>query len=97
MTRENAIKFLRDISMEIEYLENTYMNKPNVNVNENNVKNNFAINGLQSSNQKMVTKLLPSMIESMQSTNSDLHLNENPKLSKKMKTHSTAEGSMKSI
>lgn len=24
MTRENAIKFLRDISMGIEYLENTY-------------------------------------------------------------------------
>lgn len=28
MTRENAIKFLRDISMGIEYLENTYSMHP---------------------------------------------------------------------
>ena len=28
MTRENAIKFLRDIRLGIEYLQNSYVNRP---------------------------------------------------------------------
>lgn len=38
MTRENAIKFLRDISLGIDYLENAYSANRQIDVTDDQVK-----------------------------------------------------------